>query len=186
MCIALRNTRAARPTARNNANGLNPATRTVPYIVGAVVTPTRPNNSNGANISQGGAGVIKNNDNVCKAVTYGSPMWGAVPLPFPPPGGRALVELAVSNSNGVLDDSWDFKVDGVTVANYDGGGATTLSFFAYLNVGESHTLSAECVGEQSDNLFDVTLSVNEVAEIETSIGGEGTVGEIQDLGTFNT
>lgn len=184
MCIAHPNTRAARPAARNNANGINPATRTVPYIVGAVITP-RPNNRNGANVSAGGG--IRNNDNVCKAVFFpGPPPWGAEPLPFPPPDGLALVELTVTNSNSILDDSWDFKVDGVTVANYDGGGATTLSFFAYLAEGEEHTLSAECVGEQNDNLFDVTLSVNEVPQIETSISGDGTVGEVQALGTFNT
>lgn len=179
MCIALQNTRAARPTARNNANGLNPATRTVPYIVGGVI-PNR-NNNRGAQMTD--LSGIRNNGNVCKAVNYGVVPDLAAPWT---PGALGRIVLTVSNVNEILDDSWDFRINGVTVCNYDGGGATTVSFSTDLPEGLVLELSAECVGEQSDNLFLVTVTVSGMTVISTEIGGEGTVGEVQELGDFTT
>lgn len=105
--------------------------------------------------------------------------------PFPP-GDDGRVVLTVSNVNAVLDDGWDFKMNGVFVCNYDGGGATTASFSADLAPGLVIELTAECVSEQNDNLFSVTVTVDGVTVIDTEISGDGTVGEIQNLGTFNT
>lgn len=99
------------------------------------------------------------------------------------PGTDGRVVLTVSNGNSIQDDGWDFKINGVVVANYDGGGATSLSYSADLPPGE-YTLTAECVAELSDNLFEVTITVDGGAQIETSIDGDGEVGEVRDLGTF--
>lgn len=97
-----------------------------------------------------------------------------------------MVVLTVSNTNNILDDGWDFKIDGVSVANYDVGGDTILTFHAYYQPGEMHELTAECVFEQSDNFFEVYIDVNDERQITTSISGDGFVGEIQELGTFTT
>lgn len=100
--------------------------------------------------------------------------------------GLSLVVLTVSNTNNILDDGWDFKIDGASVANYDGGGDTILTFHAYYQPGETHELTAECVFEQSDNYFEVYVDINGERQITTSVGGDGTLGEIQELGTFTT
>jgi len=127
-----------------------------------------------------------NNSNVCSILTKGGkPSWGFAIEPWEP-GDDGRVVLTVSNVNAILDDSWDFKINGITVCNYDGDGATTTTFSANLPPGLVLDLSAECVGEQNDNLFSVTVTVDGVTVIDTQIGGEGTVGEVQDLGTFTT
>lgn len=132
---------------------------------------------------------VANNENVCsllikqKYMIYG----GGTNLAAPwEPGEEGRIVLTVSNVNSVLDDSWDFKINGVTVCNYDGGGATTVSFSTDLPPGLVLDLTAECVGEQNDNFFSVTVTVDGIAVIETDISGDGTVGEVQDLGSFTT
>jgi hypothetical protein len=127
---------------------------------------------------------IPNNANVC-VIGKGADSGPNLAAPWQP-GDEGRIVLTVSNVNSILDDSWDFKINGVTVCNYDGGGATTVSFSTDLPPGITLALSAECVGEQNDNLFSVTVTVDGVPVIETEIGGDGTVGEVRDLGTFTT
>jgi len=111
--------------------------------------------------------------------------WGLDPLP-PPPAGFALVVLTVSNSNNVQDDSWDFKINGGFVANYDGGGATSISYYAYLPTGGSFDLSAEDIADNhTGNYFQVDVTVDGV-NVLSSDTVNGSVGDTVDVGTFNT
>lgn len=127
---------------------------------------------------------IQNNANVC-VIGKGADSGPNLAAPWEP-GNLGRIVLTVSNVNSVLDDSWDFKINDATVCNYDGGGATTVSFSTNLPPGIHLFLTAECVGEQNDNLFSVTVTVDGVPVIETDIGGDGTVGEVRDLGEFIT
>lgn len=113
---------------------------------------------------------------------------GGGPLPTDPwiPGNTGRVVLTVSNANAILDDAWDFKIDGVVVCRYDGGGQTTVQFSSDLPSGLTLALSAVCVVEQNDNLFEITVTVDGVTVLFTDIGGEGTVGDEVGLGSFST
>ena len=132
---------------------------------------------------------VVNNVNVCGAHDWIPPIpvyWLPYPLPLPPPDRFALVVLTVTNTNAILDDAWDFMVNGVKVATYDGGGQTTLTYSAYLPKGQSYSLSAVVATEQNDNRFDVFLEVNGDNQISQDVVTDGYVGETRDHGSFFT
>ncbi|MFA6287743.1 MAG: hypothetical protein WC661_10210 [Opitutaceae bacterium] len=186
MCKALKNNerKGTGPTPKNNNDMRRAGPPMRAYGFGLADVPP-PNNWRSHNPVQ----PRPNNDNICKAkpvpdATEGP--WGVDPLPFPAPDGLALVILTVSNSNNVQDDSWDFYINGEFVCNYDGGGATSISFYAYRPTGGTHELTASDIQDNmTGNYFQVDVTVDGVNVLSTD-AVNGVVGDTVPVGTFDT
>jgi hypothetical protein len=114
-----------------------------------------------------------------------APGGGFVPAPWPP-GTTGRVVLTVSNVNQIQDDTWDFKLFGVTICTYDGGGQTTLSFSADIPSGLVLELTATNTQDNGrGNYFTVTVTVDGVQVLSTD-AVNGTPGDTVTVGTFNT